>query len=107
MAAQRQYRYFTPEEYLAAEDKADTKSEYYDGVIVAMSGASPEHNKITFDVIGELMPQCGAATVTDLPVTYVCGSLSATLSFIPMFLLPAKSRATKPLGVYARCSIPR
>lgn len=57
MKAQRRYRYFTPEEYLAAEDKADTKSEYYDGVIVAMSEASPEHNKITFDVIGELTPQ--------------------------------------------------
>lgn len=57
MVAQRQYPYVTPEQYLAAEDEAETKSEYYDGVIVAMSGASPEHNEITFDIIGELKPQ--------------------------------------------------
>lgn len=57
MVAQRQYTYITPEQYLEAEDRAETKSEYYDGVIVAMSGASPEHNEITFDIIGELKPQ--------------------------------------------------
>ncbi len=50
MVAQRQYKYISPEQYLAAEDKAEAKSEYYDGVIVAMSGATPEHNKITFDL---------------------------------------------------------
>ena len=36
----------TPQEYLEHERKAATKSEYYAGVIVAMTGASWEHNLI-------------------------------------------------------------
>jgi Uma2 family endonuclease len=38
--------YLTPEEYLAKERKAEYKSEYYDGEMFAMSGASREHNLI-------------------------------------------------------------
>ena len=37
---------YTPEEYLALERKADYKSEYCNGFIIAMSGASREHNLI-------------------------------------------------------------
>ncbi len=37
---------FTPEQYLAAERKAAFKSEYLNGFITAMSGASREHNRI-------------------------------------------------------------
>jgi Uma2 family endonuclease len=37
---------YTPDEYLALERKAEYKSEFYDGEIFAMSGASREHNDI-------------------------------------------------------------
>jgi Uma2 family endonuclease len=37
---------FTPEQYLALERKADFKSEYYNGFIVALAGATKEHNQI-------------------------------------------------------------
>jgi len=37
---------FTPEQYLAWERKAGFKSEYYDGYITAMAGASRMHNRI-------------------------------------------------------------
>src|ERR1051325_992618 len=47
----------TPEEYLEQEQKAETKSEYYDGYIVAMAGASPEHNAITFNLSVEIGAQ--------------------------------------------------
>ena len=40
-------RYITPEDYLARERKAETKSEYYNGEMFAMSGATREHNLIT------------------------------------------------------------
>jgi len=33
--------------YFEREDKAETKSEYHDGVLVAMAGASPAHIRIT------------------------------------------------------------
>ena len=46
--------YITPEEYLRLERRAEHKSEYVDGVVYAMSGASPEHNLIVGNVITEL-----------------------------------------------------
>ncbi|MGH2543184.1 MAG: Uma2 family endonuclease, partial [Ardenticatenaceae bacterium] len=49
--------YITPEEYLALERGAREKSEYFDGEIVAMTGASREHNLIALNVGGELRAQ--------------------------------------------------
>lgn len=46
--------YYTPEEYLALERNAEFKSEYLDGRIVAMTGATAVHNTITGNVHGEL-----------------------------------------------------
>ena len=37
---------YTFEEYLALEEQADYKSEFWDGLIVAMAGGTPTHNKI-------------------------------------------------------------
>ena len=45
---------FTPEEYLARERKALDKSEYRDGQIYAMPGASHEHNVIMGNAFAEL-----------------------------------------------------
>jgi Uma2 family endonuclease len=44
----------TPEQYLALERKATTKSEYLSGHIYAMAGASREHNLIAGNIFGEL-----------------------------------------------------
>ena len=49
--------FLTPEEYLAKERKALTKSEYRNGLIYAMPGASRKHNLITVHVVGELYIQ--------------------------------------------------
>lgn len=46
--------HFTPEEYLILERKAEYKSEFLFGKIVAMSGASQAHNFITLDIATEL-----------------------------------------------------
>ena len=46
--------FFTPEEYLARERKALDKSEYRNGQIHAMPGASREHNLITVNVSSQL-----------------------------------------------------
>src|SRR5688500_613858 len=46
----------TPEQYLAAERKASVRSEYYNGEVFAMAGASREHNLIASNlcrILGE------------------------------------------------------
>ena len=48
---------FTPDEYLALERKATLKSEYISGEILAMSGASLAHTRITADIVTELNNQ--------------------------------------------------
>ena len=50
MVAVRKQPFITPEDYLKQERLAATKSEYLDGQIYAMSGASRQHNRITVDV---------------------------------------------------------
>ncbi|MFT3935392.1 MAG: Uma2 family endonuclease [Chitinophagaceae bacterium] len=41
------YNYISPEEYLATERAVEEKNEYYDGQVLAMSGASFKHNHIS------------------------------------------------------------
>ncbi len=43
-------RYYTPEEYLELEEKAEYKSEYRDGEIVPMIGGTTNHNQIDFQI---------------------------------------------------------
>lgn len=49
--------YLSPEDYLALERRAEFKSEYFDGEIFAMAGASEPHNLITINTIRELSIQ--------------------------------------------------
>ena len=49
--------FYTPEEYLALERKAEYKSEYFAGEIFAMSGASERHNLIVGNVFATLHTQ--------------------------------------------------
>ena len=43
---QVQSQRYTPEQYLELEEKADYKSEYRDGEIVAMTGGTTNHNEL-------------------------------------------------------------
>jgi Uma2 family endonuclease len=47
----------SPEEFLAMDREAEFKSEYYDGEIVAMSGASLRHNRIVANLVAALHGQ--------------------------------------------------
>ena len=48
---------YTAEEYLTLERSASYKSEFHDGKIYAMTGASRKHNLITVNIAGELRSQ--------------------------------------------------
>ena len=45
---------YTVAEYLAFEERSETKHEYYAGDIYAMAGASPAHNQLCFNLGGLL-----------------------------------------------------
>ena len=50
----QKYNYVSPDEYLAMERASDQKHEYYDGFIIAMSGARLKHNQIVGNLISKV-----------------------------------------------------
>lgn len=50
-------RLLTPQEYLAIERKAESRSEYYQGEMTPMSGASRKHNLIVGNIYATLHQQ--------------------------------------------------
>ncbi|MDQ3041181.1 MAG: Uma2 family endonuclease, partial [Acidobacteriota bacterium] len=54
MTAQPEKKKFTPAEYLALEEAAESKSEYWNGEIVAMSGARIDHQQIVSNLTVQL-----------------------------------------------------
>jgi len=50
MLTQPKTKKYTPEEYLALEERAEYRSEYEDGEIVQMAGGSLSHQRITSNV---------------------------------------------------------
>ena len=66
MTALAKKKKYTSEEYLALEEKAEHRSEYDDGIIVAMAGSSLNHAQITTNIsrnIGnKISEKCTALT---------------------------------------------
>ncbi|MEH2374357.1 Uma2 family endonuclease [Nostoc sp.] len=54
MQLETQKFYYTPEEYLEIEEKAEYKSEYCDGKIIPMRGGTTNHNKIALNLAASL-----------------------------------------------------
>jgi Uma2 family endonuclease len=57
MSAVLTQTHFSAEEYLALERSASCKSEFHDGQIYAMTGASREHNLVSGNIYRELSEQ--------------------------------------------------
>ena len=70
MTALRKKREYTPEEYLALEEKAEYRSEYENGEIIAMAGGSLDHARIISNIdrlFGNKLKTCESFT-TDVKV---------------------------------------
>lgn len=96
---------FTEEQYLEIERKAETKSEFYNGEMFAMAGASFGHNRLVWNLIGlisrQLKPPCvgcpsdlrvrinstGLYTYPDVVVT--CGELQFADDHLDTLLNPS------------------
>jgi Uma2 family endonuclease len=74
---------YTPEEYLALERQAKFKSEYCNGYITAMSGASREHNLITGNIHAVVWNQ-----LTDRPCEVYLGDMRVRTSPVGLYTYP-------------------
>ncbi|MFN6130193.1 MAG: Uma2 family endonuclease [Planctomycetota bacterium] len=57
MSSGEQPQYYSVEEYLAIEEQAQTKSEYIDGWVRAMTGATNRHNCVKINCLVHLVNQ--------------------------------------------------
>ena len=75
--------HLSPAEYLAWERKADFKNEYLNGAILAMSGASEAHNRITVNMILRL-----GNLLDDLEYSLYVGDLRVRAGVSGSYLYP-------------------
>ncbi len=75
--------HLTPAEYLAWERKADFKNEYLNRAIIAMSGASRAHNRITVNIILRL-----GNLLDDLEYSLYAGDLRVRAGGADSYLYP-------------------
>ncbi len=73
----------TPQEYLAMERRAEIKSEYFDGEMFAMSGATSEHTKIVVNLTTEMNSQ-----FADRPCEVYCQDLRVKVSQTGLYTYP-------------------
>ena len=75
--------YITPEEYLALDRKAEVKSEYYAGQIIAFAGASKKHNLIVANVLAGIHRQ-----LIDRPCNVYPSDMRVRISKTGMYAYP-------------------
>ncbi|AFZ23790.1 hypothetical protein Cylst_1506 [Cylindrospermum stagnale PCC 7417] len=54
MTIAQEKRYYSPEEYLEQEVNSEIRHEYIDGLIIPMTGGTPNHNQIALNFSGTL-----------------------------------------------------
>ena len=74
---------FTPQEYLQLERSSEAKSEYLNGKIFAMAGASREHNLITVNALSEIHQQ-----IMDTPCEVYSGDMRVNVSASGLYTYP-------------------
>ena len=82
MASLPQTRY-TPEQYLEMDRKADHRSEYVNGEILAMAGASRVHNRITLNIGAALTAQLRGSSCEPFTSDLRVKSLATGSFFFP------------------------
>ncbi|MDQ2808263.1 MAG: Uma2 family endonuclease [Chloroflexota bacterium] len=83
MAAPLPQPRYSQEEYLAYERQAEYKSEYIDGQIIAMAGASREHNLVTTNLLRVISNQ-----LLDRPCEVYTGDMRVKITAQGMYTYP-------------------
>jgi Uma2 family endonuclease len=74
---------YTAQQYLDLERAAEHKSEYINGRIYAVAGASRQHNQITFNIAGELRSQ-----LKDRPCLAYASDMRVKISATGLYTYP-------------------
>ena len=85
----------TPRGYLEEERKAEFKSEYIDGEVFAMVGATYEHNIIAGNVFGEI-----GSSLKERPCTVFTSDMKVWLDVADTFNYPDVSGLCGPIDFY-------
>lgn len=85
-------RRWSPQEYLSWERQQPTKHEYIDGTIVAMSGASLQHNMIVANVLGAL-----CSVLRETPCIVLASSMRVKIPTPHRYRYPDASIACDPI----------
>ncbi len=72
MAGDALTRAMSTTDFLAWEDRQDTRHEFVDGVVRAMVGATRGHERIVGNVLAALRLRLGAAPARPTPATSRC-----------------------------------
>lgn len=87
--------YVSPEEYLEAERLAETKSDYLNGIVVAMAGAKYRHNIVVVNVLGEIRN-----ALRDSPCIVFGSDMKVRIEKANCFRYPDVSAICGPIDFY-------
>lgn len=62
MSSQPSHSYISPEDYLILDEASETRYEYLNGEIYAMTGGTPKHSKIIYNLTGLMFREIGNKT---------------------------------------------
>lgn len=85
----------TPHEYLEAERHATDKHEYWRGEVFAMAGASPRHNVLVANIVGELRAALRGGPCVALP-----SDMKIHIPAKPGFVYPDASVVCGPMQLH-------
>ncbi|MEX2141810.1 MAG: Uma2 family endonuclease [Pirellulales bacterium] len=91
---------YTVEEYLNLEEGAEYKSQYYDGEIFAMAGASLSHNRIAANVVGILHDKLRGTACEVLPSDLMIKCPTGLYSYADTIVVCGKPEIMKHRDVH-------
>jgi Uma2 family endonuclease len=91
---------YTVDEYLDLEEGASYKSQYYDGEIFAMAGASLSHNRIVANIVSELREKLRGTDCEVLPGDMMIQCPTGLYSYADVVVVCGKPDVMKHRGVH-------
>lgn len=89
--------FLTPEEYLRAEREADFKSDYLNGIVVAMAGAKHRHNLVAGNTFRHI-----SNAFADRPCIVYGSDMKVRIEKANLFRYPDLSAVCGPIDFYDR-----